>query len=80
MATIFQEIFKSILDLHAPLGRKKVRSGFALWLTPSLKRLILERNKLTLQVENSPEIWLAYKRKRNQATKRIRISIRDYYN
>ena len=31
-------------------------------------------------MENSPEIWWAYKRKRNQVTKRMRIFIRDYYN
>ena len=47
---------------------------------PILKRSILERDKLKVQAENSPEIWSAYKRKRNQVTKRIRISIRDYYN
>ena len=35
---------------------------------------------MKVQAENSPEIWSAYKRKRNQVTKRIRISIRDYYN
>ena len=78
MATIFQEIFESILDIHAPLRRKRVRSEFAPWLTLSLKRSILERDKLKVQAENSPEIWSAYKRKRNQVTKRIRISIRDY--
>ena len=50
------------------------------WLTLFLKRLILERDKLDVQAENSPKIWSAYKRKRNQVTKRIRISIRDYYN
>ena len=44
-----------------------------------MKRSILERDKLKVQAENSPEIWSAYKRKRNQVTKRIRISIRDYY-
>ena len=47
---------------------------------PSLKRSILERDKLKVQAENPPEIWSAYERKRNQVTKRIRISIRDYYN
>ena len=80
MATIFQEIFESILDIHAPLRRKRVRSEFAPWLTLSLKRSILERDKLKVQAENSPEIWSVYKRKRNQVTKMIRISIRDYYN
>ena len=77
MATIFQEIFESILDIHAPLKRKRVRSDFAPCLTLSLKRSILERDKLKVQAENSPEIWSSYKRKRNQVTKRIRISIRE---
>ena len=80
MAAMLQEIFESILDIYAPLRRKRVRSDFAPWLTLSLKRSILERDKLKVQAENSPEIWSAYKRKRNQVTKRIRISIRDYYN
>ena len=57
MATVFQEIFESILDIHAPL------------------RSVLERDKLKVQAGNSPEIWSAYKRKRNQVAKRIRISI-----
>ena len=80
MVTIFQEIFESILDIHAPVRCKRVRSDFAPWLTPSLKRSILERDKLKVQAENSPEVWSAYKRKHNQVTKMIRISIRDYYN
>ena len=69
MATIFQEIFGSILDIHAPLRRKRVRSDFAPWLNPSPNRSILERHKLKVQAENSPEIWSAYKRKRNQVKK-----------
>ena len=73
MAAIFQEIFES-------LRRKRVRSDFAPWLTPSLKRSIIESDKVKEQAENSPEIWSAYKRKRNQVTKRMRRFIRDYYN
>ena len=56
MATVFQEIFESNLDIHAPLRRKRVRSDFSPWLTPSLTRSIFERDKLKVQVENSPEI------------------------
>ena len=56
MATIFQEIFESILDIDAILKRKRVRSDFAPWLTPSLKRSILERDTLKVRAENSPEI------------------------
>ena len=73
MAAIFQEIFESILDIHAPLRRKRVRSDFAPWLTSSLRRLIFERDKLKVQAEKSPEIWSAYKRKRNQVTNEIHV-------
>ena len=80
MATTFQEVFESILDLHAPLRRKRVRSEFAPWLTPSLRNLMFDRDRLKVQAEKSPEMWSAYKRKRNQVTNEMRISIRDYYH
>ena len=80
MAATFQEVFESIFDLHAPLRRKRVRSEFAPWLTPSLRNLMLERDRLKVQAEKSPEMWSAYKRKRNQVTNEMRISIRDYYH
>ena len=44
---------------------------------PTLKILFLERDKLKVQAEKSPEVWSAYKKKRNQVTKKIRISIRE---
>ena len=50
---------------------KRVRSDFAPWLTPTLKRLLLERHKLKVQAEKSPEIWPAYRKKRDQVTKKI---------
>ena len=78
LAAIFQEIFESILDLHAPLRHRRIRSDFASWLTCSLKRLILDRDTLKVKAENSPEMWSAYKRNDNRVTKRIH-SIRDYY-
>ena len=76
MATTVQDKFESILDIHALLRRKRFRINFTPWLTPSLKRSILERDKLKVQAKNSPDIWPAYKRKCNQVIKRIRISIR----
>ena len=44
MAITFQEIFESILNLRAKLRKKRVRREFAPWLTPSLKKLIFERD------------------------------------
>ena len=40
MAATFQEIFESILNLHAPVTKKRVSSQFAPWLTVSLKNLM----------------------------------------
>ncbi len=80
MAATFQEVFESILDLDAPLRRKRVRNEFSQWLTPSLRNIMCERDRLKVQAEKSPETWPAYKRKRNQVTKEIRISISDYHH
>ena len=80
MATTSQEVFESILDLNAPLKIKRVRSEFAPWLTPSLRNSMFERDRLKVQAEKSPEVWSTYKRKRNQVTNEMRISIRDHYH
>ena len=41
IATTFLEIFESILNSYAPLGRKRVRNDFAPWLSASLRKLML---------------------------------------
>ena len=38
------------------------------------------RDRLKVKVEKSHEVWSAYRKIRNQVAKKIRISIRDYYN
>lgn len=80
MAATFQEIFESILNLHAPVRKKRVRSQFAPWLTASLKNLMMERDMLKQEAEKYPEKWPAYKRLRNQVTREMRNAIRDYYH
>ena len=55
MAATFQEIFESILNLHAPIKRKWVHSQFTPWLTISRKNLRSERDKLKQESEKSPE-------------------------
>ena len=55
MAATFMEIFESILNLHAPVRRKRVQSQFAPWLTVSLKNLLTERDRLKQEAEKFPE-------------------------
>ena len=75
----FQEIFESILSLHAPIRKRRVRSEFAPWLTPNLRKSMETRDKLKQLARKSQEMWPAYTKQRNQVTKEIKYSIQDYY-
>ena len=57
MAATFQEIFESILNIHAPVRKKRPRSQFAPW------------DILKQEAERSPEKWSAYKKLRNKVTR-----------
>ena len=60
LADTFQEIFESALDFHAPVEKKKVRGEFAPWLTPSLRKHMMTRNRLNKMAIKNPELWTAY--------------------
>ena len=79
MAGTFQEIFESLLNIHAPIKKRRVRSEFAPWLTPSIRKSMETRDRLKKIAAKSPEIWSAYSKQRNKVTKEIRNSIQDYY-
>ena len=80
MTATFQETFESILNLHAPAKKKRVRSQFPPWLTVSLKNLMWEREILKQEAVKSPEKWSAYKQLRNKVTREMRNAISDYYH
>ena len=79
MARIFQEILESILDLHAPIKRRRVRSEFAPWLTPNLRKAMKDRDKLKQMAIKNPEMCSKYARQRNRVTNEIRNSIQGHY-
>ena len=80
MAKTFQETFETLLNLHAPLKVKKVRSEFAPWLTSSVRILMLKRDKMKKAASRNPQPWPNYKRLRNQCTNAIRSAIREHYH
>ena len=80
MATKFLEIFESILNSHSPLRRKRVRNDFAPWLSASLRKLMLKRDRTKRLARSSPEMWSSYKQLRNQVTKEIRLAVSNYYH
>ena len=57
MADTFQEIFESLLNVHAPIKRRRVRSEFAPCLTQNLRKSIDARDRLKKIAVKSPEIW-----------------------
>ena len=61
MADTFQEIFKSTLDFHTTVRKKKVRVEFAHWLTPNLRKHVMTSD--------------CYARQRNNVTKEIRKAL-----
>ena len=75
MTTILQEIFQSILDRHAPIKRKRLRSQIAPWMTPLTRELMTRRDIAKIDAERCPAMWNPHKKLRNQVTKSIREAI-----
>ena len=46
MANICQEIFNSIFNAHAPIKNRMVRTEFAPWNTPEVRKAIAPRDRL----------------------------------
>ena len=79
MANTFQELFESILTIHAPIKRRRIRSEFAPWLTPSIRKSMATRDRLKKIATKNPEMWCLYTKQRNRVTKESRNSIQDHY-
>ena len=79
IAATFQEIFESILNIHAPLRKKRIRPDPAPWLTPEVRKLMKERDQAKKVAINSLDLWQAYKILRNKVTKAIRDALQSYY-
>ena len=80
MASTFQEIFELILDIHAPLKKRRVRGEVAPWLNQSIRNLMRERDLAKRAAEKSPEKWSLYKQLRNKVTKEIRVAVQSHYH
>lgn len=45
-ATTFQEIFEAIVNTHAPLRKRKIRSEISRWLSSSFRQLMIKRDRM----------------------------------
>ena len=71
---------RSLLDKHAPIKRKRVRSKNSPWMTSEILNLIREREKAKHNAKriNTNEEWSKVKRLRNQVTSLVRKTKRKY--
>ena len=79
MASTFQETFELILDVHAPLKKRRVRGDNAPWLNQSIRNLMRERDLAKRAAERFPEKWSVYKQLRNKVMKEIKVAVQTHY-
>ena len=75
MASVFQELFDAILNLHAPLRKRKGKSEYAPWLNADIRSLMMRRDKAKKDTRRNPALWPLYKKLRNEVTEAIRIAM-----
>ena len=82
MWEIWKIIFVEVLDKHAPLQCKKIRSKKVPWITSDIKKLINTRDKLKRKaiLTNLENDWFDYKTSRNKVIIELRNAKRDYYS
>ena len=71
-----------VLDKHAPIQNKKVRSKKAPWITRRIKQLIISTDKLKRKavITNLETDWYNYRQIRNKVNTELRNAKKDYYS
>ena len=77
--TTFQVIFELVLDIHAPLKKRRLGNTPTPWITPEIRKLMKERDATKKATKKSPERWSIYKHLRNKVTQKIRDAIQSHY-
>ena len=79
---IWKMLFLEVLDKHAPLQNKKIRTRRVPWITSSIKELINTRDMLKRKaiITNLKNDWLSYQRTRNKVNIELRNAKKDYYS
>ena len=75
---IWSRLFLEICDFHAPKRKRKIRNNYAPWLTPEIKRMMFERDKLKRAaiINNSDAHWTEIAR--NNVNANIRKAKTNY--
>lgn len=77
----WKDLFLEVLDKHALLQQKKIRSHKIPWITSEIKSLINTRDKLKIKAASKTETdWVNYKVARNQVNIKLRNAKQNYYS
>ena len=82
MWEIWKNLFLEVLDKHAPLQHKKIRSNKVPWMTGDIKKLMNTRDNFKRKaiLTNNENEWLNFKTTRNKVNIELRNAKRDYYS
>ena len=80
MTATFHEIFESMLNVHAPLRKRKVRTEYASWINLSIKEFMRQRDQTKILVTKDIALRPKYKKLCNLVTYRIREAVKEYYS
>ena len=82
MWEIWKKLFLEVLDNHAPLQHKKIRTKKVPWITSAIKQLIITRDRLKRKaiITNLEIDWLNYKTTRNKVNIQLRNAKKNYYS
>ena len=74
--------FLQIVDIHAPIRTKRVRSKSCPWITAGLKERMHNRDTLKIKAikSNDPHDWANFKRMRNKVNTEIKAAKKVFYN
>ena len=78
MASIFNSVISSLLEVHAPLKRRKITSHHSPWTTAEIKSLMKERDLAKKRSENDVSYWSDYKKLRNKVTSELCARVQEY--
>ena len=82
MWTEWKTKFLQIVDKHAPIRIKRVRSKNSPWITADLKERMHNRDTLKIKAikSNDPHDWANFKRMRNKVNTEIKAAKELFYN
>ena len=82
MWNVWKPSFLKVVNKHAPMRKRKVKSKSSPWITAGLRQKMRKRDFLKNQAvkRNSHRVWNDYKKARNEVNATIREARANFFN